>query len=259
MPPDEENVADAEEETNDEAEVEVQAGAETDEAEVETDDLREGVLAEIVARLGDAVVASHIAPGRGLWVRVRLDSWVDSVEALVGDLGFTYFGFLSVIDWMIPPEGRYEDTEFGPGDIPTDDDTPSATVLPEGPGYTGGDSRFQLLLQLGSVTRHLGVTIKADLDPDVLEAPTISHLLPGANWHERETHEMFGVNFVGHPFLAHLYLPHDFEGHPLRKDFPLLARVVKPWPGVVDVEPIPEHLEAQLEAEALEAFEGGGS
>ena len=61
----------------------------------------------------------------------------------------------------------------------------------------------------------------------------------GANWHERETHEMFGINFAGHPDLRNMYLPTEFEGYPLRKDFPLLARMVKPWPGIVDVEPMP--------------------
>jgi len=61
----------------------------------------------------------------------------------------------------------------------------------------------------------------------------------GANWHERETYEMFGINFAGHPDLRNIYLPTGFEGHPLRKDFPLLARMVKPWPGIVDVEPLP--------------------
>ena len=61
----------------------------------------------------------------------------------------------------------------------------------------------------------------------------------GANWHERECHEMFGIGFEGHPDLRNMYLPVDFEGHPLRKDFPLLARMVKPWPGIADVEPLP--------------------
>ena len=61
----------------------------------------------------------------------------------------------------------------------------------------------------------------------------------GANWHERETWEMFGINFAGHPDLRHMYLPTEFEGFPLRKDFPLLARLVKPWPGIADVEPMP--------------------
>ncbi|MFI6344693.1 NADH-quinone oxidoreductase subunit C [Streptomyces sp. NPDC050560] len=53
----------------------------------------------------------------------------------------------------------------------------------------------------------------------------------GADWHERETHEMFGIAFDGHPGLAPLLLPDGFEGHPLRKDFVLAARVVKAWPG----------------------------
>jgi NADH-quinone oxidoreductase subunit C len=50
---------------------------------------------------------------------------------------------------------------------------------------------------------------------------------------------MYGIDFTGHPNLIHLYLPGAFEGHPLRKDFPLLAREVKPWPGLVDVEAMP--------------------
>ena len=53
----------------------------------------------------------------------------------------------------------------------------------------------------------------------------------GAAWHERETHEMFGVGFADHPALDHLLLPENFEGHPLRKDFVLAARVAKAWPG----------------------------
>jgi NADH-quinone oxidoreductase subunit C len=50
---------------------------------------------------------------------------------------------------------------------------------------------------------------------------------------------MFGFTFNGHPNLIKLYLPGAFEGNPLRKDFPLIARRVKPWPGIVDVEPMP--------------------
>ena len=53
--------------------------------------------------------------------------------------------------------------------------------------------------------------------------PTWIPLFAGANWHERETHEMFGIGFDGHPDLRNLYLPGEFEGLPLRKDFPLLS------------------------------------
>ena len=51
---------------------------------------------------------------------------------------------------------------------------------------------------------------------------------------------MFGIDFTGNPNLIHLYLPDRFEGNPLKKSFPLLAREVKPWPGKVDVEGMPD-------------------
>ncbi|MCW2903924.1 MAG: hypothetical protein JWO67_6189 [Streptosporangiaceae bacterium] len=60
---------------------------------------------------------------------------------------------------------------------------------------------------------------------------TATGVYRGANWHERETFEMFGVVFEGHPNLKPLLLPDGFEGHPLRKEFVLAARVAKPWPG----------------------------
>ncbi|WP_340376846.1 NADH-quinone oxidoreductase subunit C [Streptomyces sp. SS7] len=66
------------------------------------------------------------------------------------------------------------------------------------------------------------------------EAPVLASAVDvyaGAGWHERETREMFGVAFEGHPYPHHLLLPENFEGHPLRKDFVLAARVAKAWPG----------------------------
>ena len=59
-------------------------------------------------------------------------------------------------------------------------------------------------------------------------------------WHERECWEMYGVR-VRRPSRAaeHPHPPSELPGHPLRKDFPLLSRAVKPWPGLVDVEPMP--------------------
>jgi NADH-quinone oxidoreductase subunit C len=65
-------------------------------------------------------------------------------------------------------------------------------------------------------------------------APTLAcvcDVYAGAGWHERETHEMFGISFTGHGPLQGLLLPDGFEGHPLRKDFVLASRVAKPWPG----------------------------
>ncbi len=69
--------------------------------------------------------------------------------------------------------------------------------------------------------------------------PSATDLWPGASWHERETHEMFGIDFPGHPDLSPLLLQPGFEGRPLRKDFVLASRMVKDWPGAVDPTEIP--------------------
>ena len=69
---------------------------------------------------------------------------------------------------------------------------------------------------------------------DAAALPSVVDVYAGARWHERETHEMFGVDFTvdGEPLvLEKLLLPDQFEGHPLRKEFVLASRVAKPWPG----------------------------
>ncbi len=63
------------------------------------------------------------------------------------------------------------------------------------------------------------VVIRARVDRDDPHLPTISQVFPGANWHERETHDFFGIVFDGHPYLVPLLLPEDADFHPLRKDF----------------------------------------
>ena len=87
-----------------EAEVEVEP--------VETDELRSGLLATLEAELGDAVVDSYIKPGTGLWVRVAADAWATAGEVALTKLGCAWFDFVSAIDWMPSPFGRYEDAEI---------------------------------------------------------------------------------------------------------------------------------------------------
>jgi NADH-quinone oxidoreductase subunit C len=65
---------------------------------------------------------------------------------------------------------------------------------------------------------------------------TLSGVWRGANWHERETWELFGVLFEGHPHLVKLLLPSDFEGYPMRKEFLLMTREAKEWPGAKEPE-----------------------
>ena len=70
-------------------------------------------------------------------------------------------------------------------------------------------------------TVNLRVAVRTRVPRDDPKVPTISTILPGANWHERETHDFFGIRFNGHPNLTPLLLPEDATFHPLRKDFSL--------------------------------------
>ena len=217
----------------------------TEEAAPATDEEREALLARLTAELGDALVGSHIRVDDDLWIRVDRQAWRETALVLRDGEGFKAFEFLSAIDWLPSPFGRSENSPTDPLPEP---DTEIVT------GYAGGDTRFQVFARVHSLTAKMGITIKTDLPDDDLSIETWLPAYAGANWHEREAHEMYGISFIGHPYLQPLYLPGEFEGNPLRKDFPLLARMVKPWPGIVDVEPMPE----APEAEEPIAVEGGG-
>ncbi len=189
----------------------------------------ERVLAVLQAELGDALVASEAKYG-DLVVRVKRDAWKRAAELAKEQLACDYLSFVAGIDWMPAPVVAEE----GSGDT-------SAPVQPREQTYgrTGSDGRFQVFAHVESTSAHFGFTLKTDLDETDPVVASWVDVYPGADWHERECWEMYGFRFDGHPSLRHLYLPSAFEGHPLRKDFPLLAREVKPWPGLVDVEPMP--------------------
>jgi len=78
---------------------------------------------------------------------------------------------------------------------------------------------------------------------------TLTPTYPGANWHERETAEMFGLTFDGHPNPEHLLLPNDFQGHPLMKSYALSPRVSQPWPG--EVEPVDSNAKPRARRKSL--------
>jgi NADH-quinone oxidoreductase subunit C len=95
---------------------------------------------------------------------------------------------------------------------------------------------LEVLVHVYSPDLMIHVNVHVHLDPSKPVCPSITGLYSGALWHERETHEMFGIDFPGHPNLTHLYLPEDFEGYPLLKSFKLPAREIKEWPGAKDPE-----------------------
>ena len=222
-----------------EAETSEGTDAEATEEPTAPDPRRQPLLDLITEELGDAVAGSEIA-GNDIWVRVNCDAWKTAVTLCKERLDMDYFCFLSGIDWKLNPDLSGEKV-WDPG-------APEATPESADTGVAGGDTRFQVFARLYSTSGKVGITLKADLDDDHPAVDSIVEVYRGADWHEREAWEFYGFDFHGHPGLRHLYLPSEFEGFPLRKDFPLLAREVKPWPGLVDVEAMPGEPEGDGEA-----------
>ncbi|MFE4377994.1 NADH-quinone oxidoreductase subunit C [Streptomyces cyaneofuscatus] len=130
-----------------------------------------------------------------LTVDVPATEWITALRTARDELGCSYFDWLSAVD------------EPGTG--------------------------FRVCVHVaalgdGTVRR---LMLRTTVPHEAAVLPSAIDVYAGAAWHERETHEMFGVAFEDHPGLAPLLLPEGFEGHPLRKDFVLAARVAKAWPG----------------------------
>jgi NADH-quinone oxidoreductase subunit C len=84
-------------------------------------------------------------------------------------------------------------------------------------------NRFGVIYNIYSLSTKHRIRVKTFTQEDEPKVPTVSTVWPTANWHERETYDMFGIVFEGHPDLRRMYLPDEFEHFPLRKDFPLMG------------------------------------
>ena len=172
-------------------------------------------LAELAGRVAAAVGGRAEVSHGTAKIRVEASAWKESVTAARDRFGLVFLSWLSAIDWS---------NEAAVGD------PPSPPV----------EERFEMLCAVSDLEAGRLMLISADIDRENPSIDSLCGVYPGANWHEREAAEMFGIDFAGHPDLIKLYLPDGFEGHPLRKSYPLLSREVKPWPGKVDVEEMPE-------------------
>jgi NADH-quinone oxidoreductase subunit C len=90
--------------------------------------------------------------------------------------------------------------------------------------WPGRERRFDVVYHLLSPKQNLRVRVKIETD-EVTPVPSIIEVFPGADWFERETYDLYGVLFTGHPDMRRLLTDYGFEGHPLRKDFPLTGFV----------------------------------
>jgi NADH-quinone oxidoreductase subunit C len=212
----------------------VDEGAESVAGVTDSDTSSDPAVAEFAERIASLVGSDTWSADFGnAKVQVTPASWVESVDKVRSEAGLEFFSFLSAIDWS-------NDVEVG---------DPLESRVSE---------RFEVLVRLSSVENNDAVTLSTDVSKEDPRLASLVDVFGGANWHEREAAEMFGIEFEGHPNLTKLYLPDAFEGFPLRKSFPLLSREVKPWPGLVDVEdqPSTENPEAGADQENAESEEG---
>jgi NADH-quinone oxidoreductase subunit C len=154
---------------------------------------------QLVAVLGAGAVRSAYGDEH---VDVDRLAWLDALRVARDDLGCRW------LDWL----GAYED----------------------GRPAAGGVTTPMVVARLWSVERREGVLIRTTLQADDPRLPTATGTFAGAAWHERETTEMYGITFDGHPDPRRLLLPDAFEGQPLRKSTALVARSARPWPGSVE-------------------------
>jgi NADH-quinone oxidoreductase subunit C len=83
------------------------------------------------------------------------------------------------------------------------------------------EPRFEVVYHLLSIPRKERVRLKVRLNSSSPTIDSITSVWPGANYFEREIFDLFGVRFAGHPYLRRIMMPEDWEGHPLRKDYPV--------------------------------------
>lgn len=88
--------------------------------------------------------------------------------------------------------------------------------------FLSGD-RFEVIYNLFSIQNKFRLRLKVHLPENDSHVPSVSNIWPSANFAERETYDMYGIIFDGHPDMRRIYMPEEFEYHPLRKDFPLMG------------------------------------
>jgi NADH-quinone oxidoreductase subunit C len=84
-------------------------------------------------------------------------------------------------------------------------------------------NRFEVRYQLYAPREQVFLTVRTMTEESDPVVPTVTGVWPGANWYERETFDMFGIRFEGHPDLRRVYMPEDYAYYPLRKDYPLMG------------------------------------
>jgi NADH-quinone oxidoreductase subunit C len=138
------------------------------------------------AGLGDKIIAEKVAYGE-LTLTVHRNTTIEVAQFLKAD------GFVSIVDIC-------------------------------GVDYPERDERFEVVYHFLNPKRNVRIRIKVTTDESV-PVPSMTAVFPGADWYEREAYDLYGILFSGHPDLRRILTDYGFDGHPLRKDFPLTGFV----------------------------------
>jgi len=146
------------------------------------------------------VIASDFVIERGVtardeWITVPADRIRDALGALKAD-GYRLLVFLTCVDHLVDASREF----------------------PE---------RFEIVYQLRDLDKPEDLRVRAFIGGDSPRIDSVHDIFPPANWEERETYDMFGIVFAGHPGLTRILMPDDWVGHPLRRDYPVGGEVVE--------------------------------
>ena len=142
----------------------------------------------------DLVVEQGVT-ARDMWITVPADRVHEALAALKAD-GYRLLVFLTCVDHLVDSSREFP-------------------------------ARFEIVYQLRDLEKPADIRVRAFIDGDPPRIDSVSDIFPPANWDERETYDLFGIVFTGHPELTRILMPDDWVGHPLRRDYPVGGEVVE--------------------------------
>ncbi len=146
----------------------------------EKQELTHEVLEELKSEFGDKIVEAEVKRERRLRIKIKGDDILDIADYLKNKLDFDHLSSIAAVEY---PE------------------------------------RFEVVYHIWSYSRKVLIQVNAEVDKESARILSLTPLWKSADWHEREAYDMMGIIFEGHPNLKRMFLPEEFEGHPLRKDF----------------------------------------
>jgi NADH-quinone oxidoreductase subunit C len=138
---------------------------------------------DVRALVGERFALAPVGAPPELTVEVPIERWVEFARFARRELGCAYFSFLTAIDWK--------------------------------------EQGLEVVCRVENLEAPLALTMRVRLGPGRASCPSLTGVYRGADWMERECFDLFGVTFDGHPDLRRILLAQDWEGHPLRKDYPV--------------------------------------